>query len=455
LSPTAAKGKGDSQPVVLLRIAGRLFDIRRTSRGDVVGIAKRGARVVRPLRGNGPTVSSALVREFLEAKGKPPAPGSMATALAALHAEAQEQPEIAVHLRVARHADEIVIDMGDDTGRVIVIGGGSWKLLNAPPDGVYFFRTTLTRPMVMPKRPGDLRLLYDAISADGRNVDLIVSWLACVWLLPEYPVPVLSLMGINGVAKSYTAKTLVRLVDPSKPVLRTTPRNPHEWVITADSSRVVGLDNISNIPEWLSDAICRAVTGDGFATRALYTDASLYATEFHRAILLTSIDPGGLRGDLGERLLPVELGAITEDARELEAHLQAKLEQILPRVLAALLDLAAYVQAHPIRPKKLPRMADSAAIMAAVDAKLGSHALEAYYAAQAAVTITVLESDPVAAALVGFMNGKSVWRGTMTQLKAELDVRRTDANWPANARSMSARIKRIVPQLRACRRISR
>ena len=38
-------------------------------------------------------------------------------------------------------------------------------------------------------------------------------------------------------------------------------------MIAANNGWVVALDNISYLPPWLSDALCRLSTGGGFATR--------------------------------------------------------------------------------------------------------------------------------------------------------------------------------------------
>lgn len=74
-------------------------------------------------------------------------------------------------------------------------------------------------------------------------------------------------------------------------------------------------------------------------------------------MLLTSIDPGALRGDLAERLLP-----------------RVKLD-------------------------RYPRMADFARVLAAVDKVLGTNALDAYRGQGARLAEDVIESDPVAAAV--------------------------------------------------------
>ena len=83
-----------------------------------------------------------------------------------------------------------------------------------------------------------------------------------------------------------------------------------QWAVTASASLVVALDNVSTVPEWLSDALCRAVTGDGLTSRALYSDADVSVLTFRRVLAMTSIDAGALRGDLGERL--EDMLAVTE-----------------------------------------------------------------------------------------------------------------------------------------------
>ena len=62
------------------------------------------------------------------------------------------------------------------------------------------------------------------------------------------------------------------LVDPRMPDLRAEPREIRDLAIAARGSWLVAFDNISHLPHWLSDALCRLATGGGFATRELYTD---------------------------------------------------------------------------------------------------------------------------------------------------------------------------------------
>lgn len=96
----------------------------------------------------------------------------------------------------------------------------------------------------------------------------------------------LALLGEQGTGKSSATKNLVQLVDPSPVPLRKPPRDADGWVTAASGSWVVGLDNLSTIPPWLSDSLCRAVTGDGDGDvrRELYSGDGLSVFSFRRVI---------------------------------------------------------------------------------------------------------------------------------------------------------------------------
>jgi hypothetical protein len=137
---------------------------------------------------------------------------------------------------------------------------------------------------------------------------------------------------------------------------------------------VTCLDNVSDLPGWLSDALCLAVTGDGLLRRQLFTDSDVSVLAFRRVLAMTSIDPGRLHGDLAGRLLVIELDRISEDDRAADQAITAAWRAAHPVVLAGLLDLAVEVQRvlPTVRSGRLPRMADFAQILLAVDQVLGT-----------------------------------------------------------------------------------
>ena len=139
-----------------------------------------------------------------------------------------------------------------------------------------------------PVHGGDLSELWDWINVVPED-DPCFAWLVSV-LFPNIPHPILNESGEQGSGKSTAQKLLVSLVDPSPVPCRKPPKDPDSWVTAATGSWVVGLDNLSNIQDWLSDSLCRAVTGEGDVRRRLYTDGDLAVFAFKRCIILTGID---------------------------------------------------------------------------------------------------------------------------------------------------------------------
>ena len=161
------------------------------------------------------------------------------------------------------------------------------------------------------------------------------------------------------------------------------------------------LDNVSDLQPWLQDAICRAVTGDGMLRRQLYTNSDVSVLAFKRVIALTSIDPGKINGDLADRLLTVELERIDDESRMSEEDLDARGRDKHPVVLGGLLDTTVEVLRilPAVRRADLPRMADFARLLLAVDKVLGTDGF-ARFADQAGRTAEqVADSDNVLVAI--------------------------------------------------------
>jgi len=133
---------------------------------------------------------------------------------------------------------------------------------------------------------------------------LVLTWLVAAFR-PKGPYPVLAFHGQQGSAKTTAQTLLKKLIDPSVAPMRTAPRDERDLMISAKHSYVLGFDNFSNIPNWLSDALCRLVTGGGFATRQLYTDEKQTVFDGARAIMFNGIDDIAERGEPNLRTIGI------------------------------------------------------------------------------------------------------------------------------------------------------
>jgi len=197
------------------------------------------------------------------------------------------------------------------------------------------------------------------------------------------------------------------------------------------------------------------VTGDGWVRRKLYTDSDLAVLTFRRCVVLTSIDAGALRGDLGDRLLLVDLERIDERQRMTEAELDRRYKAAQPRLLAGLLwAVSRTLAALPgVTLDSMPRMADFARVLAAVDIacpKLtGGRALSLFVGQRNRIAEDVVESDPMGNAIVSLVdrNGGS-WAGTAGDLHAAITPDKPPKGWPKTGRGVVGPLKRITPALR-------
>ena len=93
------------------------------------------------------------------------------------------------------------------------------------------------------------------------------------------------------------------LVDPNLAPLRSLPREDRDLFIAANNGHVIVFDNVSGLPDWLSDSLCRLATGGGFATRQLYTDGDEVLFDAMRPIILNGIEDFVSRPDLADRTI--------------------------------------------------------------------------------------------------------------------------------------------------------
>ncbi len=277
---------------------------------------------------------------------------------------------------------------------------------------------------------------------------LVVGFLVAAFIA-EVPHPVLMLGGQQGAGKSTAARMLFGLFDPSPAQLRSKPRDEEACAVGMAGSWGVCYDNLSALPGWLSDAVCKAVTGDAWVRRKLYANYELAVSDYRRVVGMTSISAGALRGDLGERALLIDLERIEPGKRRTERDLLERYGAARPRILGALLDLVAGVLARrdSVEVPDLPRMADFARILAAIDATADMGALPAYLAHGGRIAAEVVNSDSVATAILHWADARESFEGSAQELLDMLRPHDKPGDWPRTAHGMAAALRRVAPAL--------
>ncbi len=432
-----------SAATVLVDMALAAYDFGISTVGEAFALPKSEPRIVALLRGSKTSLRGKLARDYFRSTGKAAPQQALADALAVLDGMAQEAEATKIFLRVAKHDNALWLDLGDATGRTVQITSDGWTIRDEPP--VLFKRTVLNGPLPDPVH-GDLESFWRLLNVSVDDRPLLAAWLVAS-LFPDIAHPVLGFLGEQGTAKTTAQRMTVSVIDPGPVPTRKPPRDPESWVTAAAGSWYVGLDNLSKIPDWLSDSICRAVTGDGDVRRKLYTDGEHAVFAFRRCVCINGIDLGSLRGDLAERLLPIQMEVIPESKRLTEEEVAKPLGRMPHRDIGCNPRLAAEVMRllPSVELASKPRMADFARILAAVDTVMGTTGLKHYVAKQRTVALDSLSSDPF---LLALSDSQRDFTGTSAELLALFPIDRPPKDWPANARAVTQRLRRNAPALR-------
>jgi hypothetical protein len=364
-------------------------------------------------------------------------------------------PECPVFVRLAESDGKVHLDLCNERWEVVEVDAAGWRLLSNAP--VKFRRARGMTPVPLPISGGSVDQLRPFVNvATDTDWILLVSWLMAAFR-GRGPFPILVEHGEQGSAKSTTVRVLRALVDPSTASLRSEPREARDLAIAAQNGWVISLDNISRIPAWLSDALCRLSTGGAFGTRELYSDSNEVLFDAQRPIVLNGIEELAVRGDLLDRSLILYLPSIPEEKRRAELSFWSEFESSRPAILGALLDAVsgALRRLPKVNLPEMPRMADFAMWATAAEPFLGwrdGAFLRAYTRNQASSNELALDASPMSEP-VRRLVAKNDFQGTATELLQVLtersdDPTRRQKGWPANAQALSNTLRRLAPNLR-------
>jgi hypothetical protein len=399
-----------------------------------------------------------LTQRFYIATNKVPGSEALQAALNVIEAKAHfDGPELSVGLRVGSHSGKLYLDLADENWRAVEIDATGWRQAAKVP--TRFRRPAGMRPLPMPEKGGSIEVLQSFLNVETETKEQFV--LAVAWLLASLrdggPYPVLALAGEQGSAKSTASKLMRSLVDPNAAPLRALPREDRDLFIAANNGHVLAFDNVSGLPNWISDTICRLATGGGFSVRQLYSDQDEILFDAQRPLILNGIEDIIERPDLADRSLFLALKEIPKKKRRPGREIVEKFGIARPKILGALLDVM--VVGLRRLPKtelsELPRMADFALWVTTCEAALWKKGTfyTAYTGNTEEATKTLIEGDIVAAAICAFMADKPEWEGPAKTLLADLDrligegaARKKE--WPKTPKSLSGKLTRLAPSFR-------
>lgn len=327
--------------------------------------------------------------------------------------------------RVAKNEDGIWIDAASEQGEAIQITPDGWRIVDKPP--LLFRQFDHQLPIIIEQgAKKDLDEYVSMMNLSSEKDKLLYMGYAATLFMPQMDKPILMPLGPQGSAKTTMSLMTRMIADPSRVPLLTLPREPEKLPLLFYSHYLPLFDNVGYISQEISDALCRATSGGGDTTRKLYTNKDMTTMTFRSPIILNGISAPSHSNDLVDRALIINLDRILECNRKEKRVLEARRDELLPKVRGYLLTtLADALQEGPTQTNKLPRMADFAKLADACLAQMGyprGKYLELYMEFAQEAAMEAVRSDPLADALLEFLDDKEEWKGTASELKRILEV---------------------------------
>jgi hypothetical protein len=433
---------------------------------------------------------------------------SINTAISQLEAEASSSGStIPLHLRVAwgnpDTTDSIYYDLSDEKNRCVKITKDGWEIVENQID-VLFRKYNHLKPQVEPIRNLDRidtiddKMLDKFISLFNlkktnkentiEDIKLLLKCYLISLFIPEIPKPIKALHGEQGGAKSTCQELVKMLIDPSNIQTLTFPRDATEFVQQLSHNYIAFYDNVSEIRDWISDLLCRAVTGNSFSKRALWTNDDDIYYNFKRIIGINGIDLAATKADLLDRSLIFETERIAKKDRKKIKKIWEKFNQLKPYVLGYIFDILVKVLRYKNEhgeiefPDGQNRMADWEEYCEIISRCMGNKDWEFQRVYQDNIGVQIdeaIESSPLSQTIIEFMTeeivigtdettgndikstrtaaGGGEWKGTPTELHTELQniaigklnitVTRSKL-WPKSASALTRKINGVKTNLR-------
>jgi hypothetical protein len=364
-------------------------------------------------------------------------------------------PQYTLHVRIAEYDNAVWYDLGN--GNVVRIDTDGWSIVNNPPILFRSFRHQLQQ--VHPLKGGNITDIITFININEQDEQLLFLVNLISYFIPNFPHPLLVLYGEQGAGKTTPLRLIKSLIDPSQLKTLTAPDTLREFVQIASHHYFYFLDNLSYLPNWLSDALARACTGDGFSKRELYSDDNDIIYSFQSGIGLNGINLVVQKADLLDRSILLGLERIPRNKRKTELEFWKAFEERKAFLLGAIFDVVAGAlkEYKNIHLKELPRMSDFTLWGCAIAKALGytqESFITAYYNNIDKQNDEAIEANPVGKAIVELMLDTDFWEGQPSELLSELDkitgklkINTNSRDWPKSASSLSKKLQLVSVNL--------
>lgn len=388
-----------------------------------------------------------------------PAKDGLVQALGLFEAKASfEGEEREVFSRCAGDKESIIYFLANPEWEVVKISKEGWSI--EKNQSFMFRKTKNMKAQKYPEEYNDLLGLLDKYFVFKNDDDRILHAVSLVSkLIPNIAHPIDIWYGEKGAAKTTSMRMDKSIIDPANNDVLAVPKAMGDFCLALNKSYMPCFDNIEFLSSEKSNQLCQAVTGGSISKRKLYTDEDETILPMKGVVSLNGINVVATKPDLLDRSILLELERVPANMRKEESVLWEEFENDKPFVLGAIMTaLSKAIELYPdVQLKELFRMADFTrwgyAIAEAIGVG-GEAFLEAFCNNQRTANEEVVGTNPVATAMVQFMDEKNEYEGTVTGLLEELrkvaEQREIDILsklWPKEANVLSRRLNEIKSNL--------
>ena len=387
-----------------------------------------------------------LVKKFRKLHGCPPTASAVEQAKQQLVALCHEGDRVVLNKRVGWQGKTLYYDLGRKDWSGVYAKAGEYGTRPLP---AIFKRYSHQQEQVTPSGGGNISDIFQFVNISTAYRCLFLT-VVVSYFIPDIPHPVTILMGEQGSGKSITAQRIVSLVDPSGVPLLAVPKNLEAAQMSADHHYVYALDNVSRMPHWLSDFLCRVVTGEGSEKRSLYTDDDSFIRSFRGCPVVNGIGNVVYRPDLLDRAVIFKMPILEhrKTERELLKAWDEKKDGIISSIFRAI--SKAMVDIDKLVVEQGFRMSDYVKWGMALAPHIGfsqKQFLSDYKKSIREKWHDVAENEPLIRAISEVLEEAGAWEGSATDLLEEIKKHET-LGIPRAANALSEMLLRISPALR-------
>jgi len=380
--------------------------------------------------------------------GVPPKTDAINQAKVQIEARCAASRQVELFNRVGWHDNKIFYDLTTADHKGVEIAPCGWRVVYIPP---VFRRYQHQAEQVIPVAGWDPKDILRFCNISANDHCLFMAVIAS-YFIPNIPHVILSQTGEQGSGKSNNSRKIKNLLDPSRVTLISNPKDLEHAQMIGEKHWLISFDNISRIPEWLSDYYCRGVTGEGDMKRSLYTNDDEFIRSYRRCFVLNGIGSSMYRPDLLDRSIIFEI-PILKSSRP-ESVMNDEWQKSLPGILGGFFTAIskAMGQVAQVTGHEKFRMSDFAQWGGALSDVLGYSRDEFFRKYQESVDRKwqdTAEDSAFAKKIREFLDNRGgYWSGSPAELLTEINPEDDEKGIPKTAKWLSNELVRIAPVMR-------